>query len=96
MIKRNKTGGRTIGTPNRTTNDIRLKFQKLINDNLNQLENDIKELEPKERIKTIIELSKFVIPTYKAIDVQAPIENETKAFEPVTLIFKTIENNNTE
>ena len=95
MIKRNKTGGRTIGTPNRTTNDIRLKFQKLINDNLNQLENDIKELEPKERIKTIIELSKFVIPTYKAIDVQATIENETKPFEPVTLIFKTIENKNT-
>jgi hypothetical protein len=85
MNKRQKTGGRTKGTPNKTTNEIREHFQKLVNNNLIQLEKDIKDLEPKERIKTILELSKFVIPTLKATELSATAEN---GFKPIVISFK--------
>jgi hypothetical protein len=86
-----KTGGRTKGTPNRTTNEIRERFQKLVDDNLTQLENDIKDLEPKERIKTILELSKFVLPTLKATELTTSTENDLK---PVRIIFKDFAHDN--
>jgi uncharacterized protein YjcR len=86
-----KTGGRTKGTPNRTTNEIRERFQKLVDDNLTQLENDIKDLEPKERIRTILELSKFVLPTLKATELTTSTENDLK---PVRIIFKDFANDN--
>lgn len=86
-----KFGGRTKGTPNKTTNEIREQFQKLIENNLEQFENDIKELEPKDRIKTILELSKFVIPTLKATELTTPNDNN---ITPVKIIFETPKNDN--
>ena len=63
-----KFGGRTKGTPNRNTEEIRQNFQLLIENNLETLESDLKELEPKDRIKAILELSKFVLPTLKSTE----------------------------
>ncbi len=60
-----KTGGRTKGTPNKITAEIREKFATLVNDNIGKLQDDIDTLKPLERIKIMIELSKFVIPTLK-------------------------------
>lgn len=64
-----KFGGRSKGTPNKTTAQIRNEFQILISNNIEALQKDIDLLEPKDRIKTIIELSKFVLPTLKAVEV---------------------------
>jgi hypothetical protein len=63
-----KTGGRTKGVANKTTAEIREHYQKLVSDNLEQLNNDLKSLEPLQRLKMIIELSKFVVPTLKQQD----------------------------
>lgn len=65
-----KFGGRKKGTPNKTTEEIRENFQLLVSNNLEQLEEDLNELEPEKRVKMIIELSKFVIPTLKATDLK--------------------------
>jgi hypothetical protein len=80
-----KTGGRIKGTPNRNTAQIREQFQKLVNDNLDLLNDDIKELDPKERIKAIVDLAKFVIPTLKATELSATAEN---GFKPIVISFK--------
>jgi hypothetical protein len=71
-----KFGGRTKGTPNKNTNEIRQNFQHLIENNLIKLENDLKELEPKDRIKAILDLSRFVLPTLKAVELSGDIEDE--------------------
>jgi hypothetical protein len=63
-----KTGGRDKGTLNKTTLELREKFTLLIESNFDKLQKDIDLLEPKDRIKTILELAKFVVPTLKAID----------------------------
>lgn len=59
------------GTPNKTTEEIRERFQFLISDNLEKLQEDLTALDPDKRLKYIIELSKFVIPTLKATDITA-------------------------
>jgi hypothetical protein len=68
MATGTKTGGRTAGTLNKTTTEIRAHFQNLVSDNLEQLNEDLKTLDPLQRLKMIIELSKFVVPTLKATE----------------------------
>jgi hypothetical protein len=69
MARGEKTGGRTKGTPNRTTAEIRDLFQKLVDENIDTISDDLKELKPEQRLKFLIEFAKFVIPTVKAIEV---------------------------
>ena len=78
MAKGVKTGGRTKGTANKTTAEIRERFQNLVSNNLTQLDSDIKSLEPLQRLKMIIELSKFVVPTLRATELNTGAENGLK------------------
>ena len=78
-----KTGGRTRGVPNKDTSEIRESFQSLIENNIDALQEDIKALKPTERIKAIIDLAKFVLPTLKAIEYNE--NNEDNGFKPVTI-----------
>ena len=91
MAKGIKTGGRTKGSLNKTTSEIREHFQNLITENLGQLNKDLKELEPLQRLKMIIELSKFVVPTLKATDLKLK-DNEERFNEIV--ITRIIKNGN--
>jgi hypothetical protein len=75
--------GRPKGTPNKDTAEIRANFQLLIEGNLEQLETDLKELKPYERIKVILELSKFVIPTLKATELTASVNDNR--FQPLVI-----------
>lgn len=77
-----KTGGRTAGAVNKTTAEIREHYQNLVSNNLEQLDNDLKSLEPLQRLKVIIELSKFVVPTLKATEFTTDIESR---FNPITV-----------
>ena len=80
-----KTGGRTAGAVNKTTKEIREHYQNLVSNNLEQLNDDLKSLEPLHRLKMIIELSKFIVPTLKATELTADLEN--KNFNPITFEF---------
>jgi hypothetical protein len=82
MAKGIKTGGRTAGTVNKTTAEIREHFQNLVANNLEQLDSDLKIIGPLQRLKMIIELSKFVVPTLKATELTTDIENE---FRPIVI-----------
>lgn len=65
-----KFGGRVKGTSNKVTEKIRSHFAKLLSNNLYKLQNDLDVLEPKDRIKAMLELAKFVIPTLKATEIE--------------------------
>jgi biopolymer transport protein ExbD len=79
--------GRPKGSANKNTVEIRNSFQYLIENNLEQLESDLKELKPFERIKVILELSKFVLPTMKAVEVTDAL-NEN-GFNPIIVQITT-------
>jgi hypothetical protein len=76
--------GRPKGTPNRTTTEIRDAFQQLVSGNLEQLQEDLANLEGFQRVKLIIELSKFVIPTLRATELKASEDG----FNPITISFQ--------
>ena len=70
--------GRKAGTPNKATTEIKEAFQMLLEDNLPTLKRDISSLEPKERVKFMLDLASFIIPKMKAIDVKS--ENTEAVF----------------
>ena len=74
-----KTGGRSLGTENKITKDIREHFSNLIEMNLETFQKDIETLKPIDRVKILIELSKFVVPTLRAIDMHG-IDKDFKPF----------------
>lgn len=79
--KRPKTGGRAKGTPNKITTEIREFYKELIENNLEQIETDLKELNPKERIEILIKLSEYVVPKLartEIIDENQSLYNQLK------------------
>ena len=68
MKNRIKTGGRNAGTPNKVTSEVREQFKQLLENNIAQMQNDIDELKPKDRIKVLLELSRFIVPTLKSTE----------------------------
>lgn len=74
MAKGFKSGGRTQGTPNKVTAEIRSMFEQLVSNNLQTIQSDLDALSPRWRIHYLIELTKFVTPTLRAseIDLNTP------------------------
>ena len=66
--------GRKAGTPNKATKDIRDAFTLLLEDNLPTLKRDISSLEPKERVKLLLDMAQFVVPKLRSIDLQTDEE----------------------
>jgi len=65
----NKIGrGRKLGSVNKATISIKDNFQNLIENNLALLDADLKSLSSKDRLRTIIDLAKFVVPTLKQVE----------------------------
>ena len=62
-----KFGGREQGTPNRTTAEIKEAFQNLFDANIDQMERDLQELTPKERIHVLLKLADFVLPKIQSV-----------------------------
>jgi hypothetical protein len=81
-------GGRPKGAKNTVTQEVRKHFETLICKNLEQLQKDIEALEPKDRIKVIIDLSKFVVPTLKSIEAPSP---ETEKPTEINIIIDRYE-----
>ena len=69
-------GGRPKGAKNKSTEQIRKSFSLILSNNLEQLETDIQSLEPKERIKCLLDLAKFVVPTLKSTEVEQVGDNQ--------------------
>ena len=63
--------GRPKGSVGKSNNKIREAFQMLLEDNLPTLKRDISSLEPKERVKFMLDLASFIIPKMKSVDLKA-------------------------
>lgn len=72
-----KTGGRVKGTPNKVTYSLKEWITSLINKQRTQIEQDLQELEPKERLQMIEKLMQYVIPKQAAQQVKLDFDNLT-------------------
>ena len=80
--KKGQTGnpnGRPIGTPNKVTMDLRTWVKNIVENNMQQLEYDLQELEPKERWNVIEKLLNYTMPKMQSVEanVAAKIEQPT-------------------
>jgi len=78
------TSGRPPGTPNKTTAEVRQAFALLLEQNIDVLNKDIKSLDSYQRLKIILELAKFVVPTLKATELTT---NQNTEVKPVIIQF---------
>ena len=62
MTNRVKTGGRTAGTPNILTNQLRQNIVTLLNNNFDKMQTDLNLLQPSNRLHCLIELYKLCLP----------------------------------
>ena len=69
-IKRQKTGGRLQGTPNKTTTEIRDLISAFVGNNVETLQRDFDQLEAKERLQFFEKLLQYLIPKQKEIVVE--------------------------
>ena len=76
------------GVPNRATNEVRKAFKQLVERNLPQMQSDLDSLEPKERIKFMLEMAKFILPQLQSISIDDLREEETQGFNILTINLK--------
>lgn len=58
-----KTGGRKLGSSNLVTKEISDFILNFVDSNLEKIQQDVNELQPKERLQFIAMLLKFILPT---------------------------------
>ena len=76
-------GGRPKGAKNKTTKEVREALSTILSENLDQLQNDIQELDPKTRVKVLLDLAKFVVPTLKPEGIEQIQFIEQPLFPPI-------------
>ena len=62
--------GRKKGSKNKITATVKDAFAELLEDNIDQMKEDLKELSPKDRLRVLIDLTKFVVPQLKAQEIE--------------------------
>ena len=80
--------GTRKGVPNRVNHEVRKSFQLLVENNLERLQNDLDELEPKDRIRFILEMARFILPTLQAVSVDDLREEEAQGFNALIINLK--------
>jgi len=70
--------GRPRGSQNKSTVQIRAFFQRLLEDNQQQIIEDLASVEPRDRLKFLVELTSFVIPRQTAASIQADVQTDTR------------------
>ena len=68
-IAEQKHGGRKKGTPNRLTRELRTILKDVLYQEMEQLEERLNDLDPKDRMQVILKLMPYVFP--KVMDVQS-------------------------
>lgn len=82
----NNPKGRPKGSQNKSTKDIRELFNTLLESNLTQIQKDITELSPKDRINVMLKISEFVIPKLRSVEMDSKFSDEAyKDYERLKL-----------
>ena len=76
------------GVPNKTTNEVRKAFQLLVENNLPKMQKDLDSLEPKDRIKFMLDMAKFILPQLQSISIDDLREQEAQGFNVLTINLK--------
>lgn len=93
-MKREKTGGRKKGTPNKSSASLRQSIQTILENNIEQYQGDLNEMSAKDRVTSINNLMKFSLPQLKAQDVKMNVDTNGVDESILDEILKGIKDNN--
>ena len=83
--------GRPQGTPNKDTAEIKAVFKKLLENNIETLQEDFDALHPVQRIKFLLEVASFILPKMKSTEM---VIDSKSTFEPITILMPGYESDN--
>jgi hypothetical protein len=78
-----KFGGRSKGTLNKSTAETKTLLHNIVGNQLDEIENLLSKLEPKEKLDAIIKLLPYVLPRQSEIAIESKEEQER--FKPITV-----------
>lgn len=84
-----KTGGRSVGTPNKITKDMREKINDFVNDNWDQVQKDYMLIEPEKRIMLFDKFLQYTLPKMKTVEY---IDNDKNTIAPKKIVFVDFNN----
>lgn len=67
---RKKTGGRKVGTPNKSIKEVRQQLQTIVQTSLNELPETLAEMEPTDRARLLTALLPYVMPKLNSIELK--------------------------
>lgn len=73
------------GVSNRSTAETREAFSILLSNNLERLQQDLDSLEPKDRLKIILDLARFVVPQLQSVSIDDISQREEQSFNVITI-----------
>lgn len=76
------------GVPNKATNEVRKAFQLLVEANLPQMQTDLDSLEPRDRLKFMLDMARFILPQLQSISIDDLREKEIQGFNVLTINLK--------
>lgn len=81
------------GVENKVNIELREKIKLIVNNNLETIEKDLEQLEPKDRLNVLMQLLKFTLPTYKQIEIEKKGSEDDIHFcfgnEPIILNYES-------
>jgi hypothetical protein len=86
-----KFGGRVKGTPNKVNTDFKEIITELLNNNIDNIQNDLDSLEPKDRLAFIERLFKYVVPSLSAAKIDTKKADMEEARLAIAAMFPTEE-----
>lgn len=80
--------GRPQGAKNRVNDEIRTRINNFLDENFEAVQNDIMQLEPRDRVRFYIELLQYGVPKLKQTELKTEFEDIT--IKPPVFIFKNL------
>ena len=72
----NLSKGRPKGASNKSTETIKRSISMLLENNINTVQTDLDEMQPRDRVNALLQFMKFVIPTQKAVEIDTRTSQE--------------------
>ena len=72
----NLSKGRPKGASNKSTETIKRNISMLLENNIDTVQSDLDEMQPRDRVNALLQFMKFVVPTQKAIEIDTKVSEE--------------------
>ena len=85
--------GRPKGSSNKSTEIVKKNVALLLDNNIQIVQEDLDQMQPRDRVNALLQFMKFLIPTQKAIEVDNRIGQEEMNENYINKLMATPEEN---